>query len=237
MSQTIVSNSCFVMAAPREIPDTRSRLLAAAAELFAERGYHGTTVREIALRAGANVAAANYHFGSKEALYLGVLRTQFASIHQLLERRRIAPDERELARLRRRDLIALLHSRVQTMLEVLIGPPPGLHGTLMIREMMDPSEALPVIVAEFIRPQIDEVGAILRRLVPELPEAEIERSVFSIIGQIMFYRLTRPVQLLLRERSELPRGLARELARHITDFSVGGMKSVAARPRGGRHAR
>ena len=40
---------------------TKHRLLAAATELFAEHGFHGTTIRDIAARAGVNVAAGNYH--------------------------------------------------------------------------------------------------------------------------------------------------------------------------------
>ena len=64
--------------------DTRARLLEAAVGLFAERGFHGTGVREIALRAGVNVASANYHFGSKEELYLEVLRGHFAAVRARL---------------------------------------------------------------------------------------------------------------------------------------------------------
>ena len=69
-------------------PDqTRQRLLAAASELFAAQGYHGTTVREIAQRAGVNLAAGNYHFGSKRELYLEVLRAYFQSLQAELRER------------------------------------------------------------------------------------------------------------------------------------------------------
>jgi AcrR family transcriptional regulator len=47
---------------------TRDRLLAAALELLAQRGPDGVTLREITDSAGANVAAASYHFGSLKAL-------------------------------------------------------------------------------------------------------------------------------------------------------------------------
>ena len=83
---------------------TRERLLDAASELFAATGFHGATVRDIAQGAGANVAAANYHFGSKETLYLDVLRTQFGEIRTRLEQRAPVPADAVLARQTRAQL-------------------------------------------------------------------------------------------------------------------------------------
>src|SRR5579859_5566475 len=54
--------------------ETRRQLLEAAGGVFAEVGYQNATVREICRRAGANVAAVNYHFGDKENLYGEVIR-------------------------------------------------------------------------------------------------------------------------------------------------------------------
>ncbi len=51
---------------------TRSRLLDAAERLFADHGFHATSIRDITDLAGANVAAINYHFGSKEQLLRAV---------------------------------------------------------------------------------------------------------------------------------------------------------------------
>ena len=54
--------------------DTRTQILDAAERLFAERGYRGTSVRAITDRAGANLAAVGYHFGSKAQLLTAVIR-------------------------------------------------------------------------------------------------------------------------------------------------------------------
>lgn len=57
--------------------DTRRRLLEAALIVFAERGFDGAGIREIAERAKANSAMVQYHFGGKEGLYLEALRYAF----------------------------------------------------------------------------------------------------------------------------------------------------------------
>lgn len=56
---------------------TQDKLLEAAAEVFAEKGYREATVQEICQKAGSNIAAVNYHFGGKENLYSQVWRQSF----------------------------------------------------------------------------------------------------------------------------------------------------------------
>ncbi|MEA2626556.1 MAG: TetR/AcrR family transcriptional regulator, regulator of cefoperazone and chloramphenicol [Candidatus Binatota bacterium] len=222
---------------PRGENGTRDRLLAAASELFAAKGFHATTVREIADRARVNLASGHYHYGSKRALYLEVLRAQFADIRDRLRRRGASRDERELDGLGRAELLALLEARVQVMLEILIGPNAGAAGMLMQREMTDPSEALPVIVDEFIEPMKREMEAIVSRLVPALDRGAVEHSVFSIVGQAHFFHLAKPVILKMLKRTRYPRGFPPRLAKHIATFSAGGMERIAAgQEKRGRHA-
>lgn len=54
--------------------DTRTQILDAAEQLFAEHGYRGTSVRAVTTLAGANLAAVGYHFGSKAQLVAAVVR-------------------------------------------------------------------------------------------------------------------------------------------------------------------
>ena len=212
---------------PRRSP-TRERLLAAASDLFAERGFHRTTARDIAARAGVNLASGHYHYGSKKDLYLAVLRAQFADVRSRLAARGASLDPAALDRLSRAELERLLEARIATMLEILIGPPPGRHGTLMQREMTDPSEALPVIVEEFMVPMKREMEAIVSRCVPGLGAEQVERCGLSIFGQASFYRFATPAMLRMLARTAYPAGFARAVARHIASFSLGGMERVAS---------
>ncbi len=61
---------------------TRENILQAAGRLIARKGYAATTSKEICQAAGANIAAINYHFGSREGMYLALLR----QVHQSLMR-------------------------------------------------------------------------------------------------------------------------------------------------------
>lgn len=217
----------------RDPARTRRKLLDAAAQLFAAHGFHGTTAREIAERGGVNLAAGHYHFGSKKDLYLEVLRGQFAHIQSTMAARGALPPL-EAKRLTRAHAIATLQSRVQVMLDLLLGPPVGLHGTLMQREMTDPSEALPVIVDEFIVPQMEEMGRLIRCLAPRLDDDTVERCARSIVGQVLFYRFCMPAALRLFGWKRYPADFARMMAEHITTFSLGGL--AAMRPGRRAHA-
>jgi AcrR family transcriptional regulator len=77
------STTPLVALAEPVLPDlspTAASLLGAAREIFAERGYDGSSIRAITRRAGANLGAVTYHFGSKEALYHAVIASKLAPL-------------------------------------------------------------------------------------------------------------------------------------------------------------
>jgi AcrR family transcriptional regulator len=70
--------------------DTKTRILDAAEQLFMEHGFEATSLRSLTAAAGVNLAAVNYHFGSKEELFQAVLTRRLDPMNQerieLLER-------------------------------------------------------------------------------------------------------------------------------------------------------
>jgi AcrR family transcriptional regulator len=209
-------------------PATRARVLRAATELFAERGFHGTTIRDVAERAGANVASGHYHFGSKRDLYVEVLRATFAEVRAILAHGGVQPDQAALDRMSRAELQAFLERRIGVVLGSLLGPPPSLHGTLMQREMLDPSDALPIVIAEFIAPMVEETAAIVRRLAPGMDDERVRWSVMSVMGQAIFYRFTMPASVRVLGLRGFSPAYTRRLAAHIAQFSAGGIARVAS---------
>lgn len=81
---------------------TKDKILDAAEELFAERGYYGVSIRDITRHAGVELALANYHFGPKEDLFRHVIarRAEENSSRQMasLERAITAAGGRQIGR-------------------------------------------------------------------------------------------------------------------------------------------
>jgi TetR/AcrR family transcriptional regulator, regulator of cefoperazone and chloramphenicol sensitivity len=200
--------------------DTRERLLEAAGEVFAQRGYRAATVREISRLAHANVAAINYYFGDKEMLYTAVLEYCFKSAVK-----KYPPDLglREDATVEER-----LHAFVLSFLyRVLDEGRPAWHGRLMAREIAEPTKALDHMVTTVVRPLHERLGKIVSEILGTVPSEQfVRRCVLSVIGQILFYYYCRPVLGRLYAEEFEQRGID-SLASHITQFSLKALKGMA----------
>jgi len=145
--------------------ETRRQLLEAAGAVFAGAGFRDATVREICRRAGANVAAVNYHFGDKETLYLEVLRYAHGKALEkyppLLNVSADAPPEKKLR--------AFVHS---LLLRIFDKGPTAWHGKIMLREMIEPSAALDSLVEERMRPMAGQLWQIVADILDRPPNDE-----------------------------------------------------------------
>jgi TetR/AcrR family transcriptional regulator, regulator of cefoperazone and chloramphenicol sensitivity len=201
-------------------PHTRERLLQAAGEVFARSGFRDTTVREICQLADANVAAVNYHFGNKEALYSSVLKYALRSALQKFPldmglNENSTPLER---------LNAFVRS---FLLRILDEGRPAWHGKLMAREVAEPTTALDQIVEEIIQPLQARLIEIVREFMPTAGGDEVIRlSAMSILGQCLYYYYARHILHRLDAQKFGPENIER-LARHIIVFSLGGLKELA----------
>src|SRR3989441_10711870 len=167
------------MAGRDETPETRQRLLEAAGEVFAERGFRDATIREICERAKANVAAAHYHFGDKEELYAAVFdyaRSCAVAQFEAQKSPGVSAEER-------------LRAFVRAVLTRFFDEGrPAWFGKLVAREMIEPTKALDSLINEQIRPNSERLKAIARELIGvEIDEQELWRCTFSIAAQWLFY--------------------------------------------------
>jgi len=199
--------------------DTRQRLLEAAGEVFAERGFRDATVQEICRRADANIAAVHYHFADKERLYRAVIQyaEQCAADSHPADVGLDTPAEKRLRRYIEFFLRRLLDE----------GRPAWL-GKLMAREMSQPTPALDVIVQETIRTAHRRVNAIVRELLgPGASEDDVRGCVLSIQGQCLFYRHCHSVLTRLFPGVSFGPAQVPGLAKHITRFSLAGIRAIA----------
>jgi len=196
---------------------TREKLLQAAGEVFAEKGFHAATVREICRKANANIAAAHYHFGGKQRLYLAVFEHFVESIWRDYP---LPPILRESVPAEVR-LGAFIESALKRLLQE--GRPAWLW-KLAVREMSDPTSAIDLIVARLSAPLFSELMKIVRELIgASADEARARMIAASIIGQCFFYRFARPLIAHVLPQQRFDTAAIEDLARHITEFSLGGL--------------
>jgi TetR/AcrR family transcriptional regulator, regulator of cefoperazone and chloramphenicol sensitivity len=204
--------------------ETRNRLLAAGARLFADRGFRRVTIRDLCREARANVAAVNYHFGDKLGLYRQVLGIAVSTMRATLAAAR-AGCENAGAEQR-------IRTYVQVFLERMVGSERSswIH-RVITREVVDPTPALDVIVQQAIRPRI----VYLRTLVAELLSCSVDDDrvimcAHSIHAQCVSV-IPNPVAARLYPDLRMTPASAAALAEHITAFSVAGVAAMRAVPR------
>jgi len=185
--QTIVLNKRLNMAlpnrdlrSPSETPlgtETRENLLNVAETLFAVHGFEGVSLRTLTEQADANLAAVNYHFGSKEALYEQVFVRRIAPMNaRRLERLAAASEAAAGKKIPLRQLLDII-LRPVVELAASTRPDPHPFARVMLRSFIEPQPFLrPVLAREF--------GPLFVRLFPAmraaLPQMDVPTLAFRL---------------------------------------------------------
>jgi len=165
--------------------DTKERILGAAERIFGRHGYAGTTLRAVTAEAEVNLASANYHFGSKEALVMEMLRQRVAPINE--ERLRLLEISKHRAN---GDPIPL-----EEVLEALIMPLGGAaHGPdgpdlsflqLVGRAFSEPAEFLRRVHETFFRELAEVFMREIRRSCPNATEMDLWWNLHFAINAML----------------------------------------------------
>jgi AcrR family transcriptional regulator len=197
---------------------TRQRLLEAAGEVFAEKGFKGATVRDICKLADANVAAVKYHFGDKEKLYAATVRYAHTcgvgSSADMI--RAVSGGATPHQRLR-----AFIRFMLQGILDT---GKPAWHGKIVARELAEPTKVLDMIAEEGVKPRLKLLSEIIRSVLgADAPDAVVNRCARSVVGQILFYHFARPMlaRVFPNDKPDVE-----TLADHIATFSLGGIEAL-----------
>lgn len=210
-------------------PDTRERILDAAERLFMEHGYEGTSMRMITGDAEVNLAAVNYHFGSKEALLREVFRRRLAWLNR---ERLMALDALE-AQAKGEPLkpSAVLEAFFGTLLQM--GKDPSLGGMtflrLLGRTLTDPADFIRTFFAGEYAEVVDRYKRALFRALPDVPREEIIWRFHFMLGA-MSYAIAGTDALQVVTGCELDMNnegpdAAAQLSARVIPFLLGGLRA------------
>lgn len=160
-------------------PDTKDRLRAAAEVLFAAKGFRGISVREITDRAGANLAAVNYHFGSKAGLLIQILEQHIGALNK--ERLAMLDQlEAEAAQANKPlQLEAVLEAFLAPAVRRFLDEGGEDYPALLTRLHQDPTPELIDALVRIFAPVAERFFAVIRPLAPHLDDtALLARSMF-----------------------------------------------------------
>lgn len=197
---------------PTDAPaDPRQRLLHAAEEVFARKGFDAASVRDICGRAGANVAAVNYYFGDKENLYVEAVK--FAHACSISESD--LPDWPAGTPAKTK-----LEAFIRGMVRSMHGPVRPSSLQLLMRELAHPSPATTAVVREYIRPMAMGLWEIVGEMFPHMDEHRRLMIGFSVVGQCLYYRQNRVVSELLFGTDAVGALDEQKVADHIVTFTL-----------------
>ncbi len=210
-----------------ETTKTRRKLLETAAAVFAEHGFAATTVRMICGRAKWNVSAVYYHFGSKEELY-----------HEALHyTRRVVYDKYPLTYGLNAEATPedRLHAFVRSLLLRIFDDDCNLgFGTLIMREIVELSRDLDVIVDEAIRSLFDRLVEIVQDLMGDDADRDLVLACSrSTISQCLMYLCSRSVIIRMTPGQTLEPDDVEIISEQITSFTLNALQGMA-KNKGGR---
>ncbi len=198
---------------------TRQRLLRAAAEVFAAKGYWAATNADICEKAEVNTAAVSYHFGGKDNLYVEAWKFAFEkSLESYPPDGGVTPEASPEERLRGR--ISALVQRSNH--------PENLDLDIIQKEVANPTGLLNSALHEVFEPMDQEFAALLKELLGDKATMkEIRLCLVSVMSQCLdpMLRSHFSKQAIRPPETDLPFSLE-ELADHITQFSLSGIRGV-----------
>lgn len=169
----------------------RQRLVAAALNLFGQKGYDGASAREIAAAASTALAAIPYYFETKQALYIATLeevRTQFAAAvapAAMIAGAALVGTPAEATR-----ALSVFKAALLTVIAVDMAAESWTK--LLIREHLDPGIGFDLVYEDAARDAIELIAALIARATGRnAGDDAVVLEAFSAMGEVLIFRVTR----------------------------------------------
>ena len=208
--------------------ETRTRILDAAEELFMLHGFEGTSMRQLTAKAEANLAAVNYHFGSKDALIEAVFRRRLDPMNaaRIAELDRLEKLEKEGGgrALAPAQIIGAFVGASLRMIEDAKGGGRNFI-RLLGRSYTDPQKHIRSLIGQLYAPAMERFKAAFERALPQMPMDELIWRMHFMFGTLAYtLAATDTVQLIAGCKPE-DRYDARLLEERLTAFLVAGLNA------------
>ena len=171
------------MADEKTVQDAKEKLLAAATRLFAEKGFAGVSIRQLAEAAGVNSAMISYYYGGKEGLYEAVLITQYERLLKKFEAVAAleAPVDEKIRQYA--EVIRLTHTADQPLMARLIQG-----------ELTSPTACMEKVVRNYASRIVRIVGGILQEGIDSgemRTDIPLNYATMALAGMINFFFILR----------------------------------------------
>ncbi len=201
---------------------TKDRILAAAETLFADTGFSGTSLRQLTRHANVNLAAVNYHFGSKDNLIREVFRSRLDALYQ---RRAAALDELEARQGEQPTLEDVLRAFILPAMAISAGAddPSAPFVKVLARAFVEYREELRAFLSERYGDLNSRFFHAIARCLDALPPEEIFARIDFMIGALTYAMADFGVSKRPPEQSQ--EAYLTERAERLVAFAAAGLRA------------
>jgi AcrR family transcriptional regulator len=203
--------------------ETRTRILDAAEELFMQHGFEATSMRLLTAKAAANLAAVNYHFGSKDALIEAVFRRRLDPMNasRVAELDRAEKDAGGRALSAEQIIRAFIGASLRMIEDAKSGGRNFIR--LLGRTYTDPQKHIRSLIGQLYAPAMERFKNAFERALPQMPRDELIWRMHFMFGTLAYtLAATDTVQLIAGCKPE-DRYDARLLEARLTAFLLAGL--------------
>ncbi|MBP7370928.1 MAG: TetR family transcriptional regulator [Arenimonas sp.] len=198
--------------------NTKERILHAAEDLFAQNGFAGTSLRQVTSRADVNIAAVNYHFGTKENL-----------VQEVFKHRMDEMSEKRLAQLEKvidkdpTDLESILLAFIQPALALTMDKHGGSFVRVLARAYAEKNDGLRNFLSENYGQVLRAFAQAIANCLPNLSKEELYWRMDFVAGSLTY--AMADFGLIKRQAGVSEKSHCEKAAQHLIKFAQAGLKA------------
>ncbi|HWS39666.1 MAG TPA: TetR family transcriptional regulator [Arenimonas sp.] len=198
--------------------NTKERIIHAAEDLFAQHGFAGTSLRQVTSRADVNIAAVNYHFGSKENL-----------VHEVFKHRMDEMSEKRLSQLSKvlerdpNDLEAILLAFIQPALALTLDRHGGSFVRVLARAYAEKNDGLRNFLSENYGQVLRAFAQAIAQCLPNLSKEDLYWRMDFMAGSLTY--AMADFGLIKRQSGVSEKTHCEKAAQQLIKFAQAGLKA------------